>query len=69
MTTVLKRDTGRFLKELKRNYSDVWRIPGSEYLSKPDFVVVDPRSGKKTRVSFVSLDDGEIVGVIYDELG
>jgi len=31
--------------------------------------VVDPRSGKKTKVSFVSLDDGEVVGVVYDELG
>ncbi len=69
MTTVLKRDAGRFLKELRRNYGDVWKIPGSGYLSKPDFIVVDPRSGKKTKVSFVSLDDGEVVGVVYDELG
>ena len=69
MTTVLKRDVNGFLRELRENYGDVWRIPGSGYLSKPDFVIVDPHSGKKTRVSFVSLDDGEVVGVVYDELG
>ncbi|WP_258084999.1 hypothetical protein [Thermococcus thermotolerans] len=69
MTTVIRRDAERFLKELRAHYGDVWRIPSSRYLSKPDFVVVDPKSGKKTKVSFVSLDDGEVVGVVYDELG
>jgi hypothetical protein len=69
MTTVIRKDAERFLKELKAHYGDVWRMPSSNYLSKPDFVVVDPKSGKKTKVSFVSLDDGEVVGVVYDELG
>lgn len=69
MTTVIRKDVKRFLKELGVHYGDVWKMPCSRYLSKPDFVVVDPRSGKKTRVSFVSLDDGEVVGVVYDELG
>jgi len=69
MTTVIKRDPRRFLKDMKAHYGDVWRIPSSNYLSNPDFLVVDPRSGKKTKVSFVSLDDGETVAVVYDELG
>ncbi len=69
MPTILKRDSTKFLKELKVHYGDVWNIPDSNYLLKPDFVVVDPRTGKKTKVSFVSLDDGEIVGVVYDTLG
>jgi len=68
MPTVIRRDSKRFLEELRAHYGDIWRIPSSKYLSRPDFVVVDPRSGKKTRVSFVSLDDGEVVGVVYDEL-
>jgi hypothetical protein len=68
MTTVIRRDPCRFLKELRTHYGDVWKMPSSQYLSRPDFVVVDPRTGKKTKVSFVSLDDGEIVGVVYDEL-
>ncbi len=69
MTTIIKRDPHRFLRDMKAHYGDVWHIPSSKYLSKPDFVVVDPRSGKKTKVSFVSLDDGETVAVVYDELG
>jgi len=69
MTTVIKRDPRRFLKDLKTHYGDVWRIPSSNYLSNPDFLVVDPKSGKKTKVSFVSLDDGETVAVVYDDLG
>jgi hypothetical protein len=69
MTTVIKRDTRKFMKELRVHYGDVWKMPSSRYLSKPDFIVVDPRTGKKTKVSFVSLDDGEVVGVVYDELG
>nr|WP_206203370.1 MULTISPECIES: hypothetical protein [unclassified Thermococcus] len=69
VTTVIRRDADRFLKELRAHYGDVWKMPASKYLSKPDFVVVDPKSGKKTKVSFVSLDDGEVVGVVYDELG
>ena len=69
MTTVLKRDVGRFLKEMKTHYGDVWRMPSSKYLLQPDFVVVDPKTGKKTKVSFVSLDDGEVVGIVYDEMG
>nr|WP_206205634.1 hypothetical protein [Thermococcus sp. CX2] len=69
VTTVIKRDAGRFMKELRAHYGDVWKIPTSKYLLQPDFVVVDPKSGKKTKVSFVSLDDGEVVGVVYDELG
>lgn len=43
-------------------------MPSSQYLASPDFVVVDPKTGKKTKVSFVSLDDGEVVGVVYDDL-
>ncbi|AIU69813.1 hypothetical protein TEU_05400 [Thermococcus eurythermalis] len=69
MTTVLKRDVDRFLKEMKVHYGDVWKIPSSKYLVSPDFVVVDPKTGKKTKVSFVSLDDGEVVGIVYDEMG
>jgi len=69
MTTVIKRDPSRFLKDMKAHYGDVWKMPSSNYLANPDFVVVDPRSGKKTKVSFVSLDDGETVAVVYDELG
>lgn len=69
MTTVLKRDVDRFLKEMKVHYGDVWKIPSSKYLVRPDFVVVDPKTGKKTKVSFVSLDDGEVVGIVYDEMG
>ncbi len=57
------------MRELRVHYGDVWKMPSSRYLSKPDFIVVDPRTGKKTKVSFVSLDDGEVVGVVYDELG
>ncbi|MBP1911932.1 hypothetical protein J2747_001225 [Thermococcus stetteri] len=68
MPTVIKRDPKRFLKELRIHYGDVWKMPSSQYLASPDFVVVDPRTGKKTKVSFVSLDDGEIVGVVYDDL-
>lgn len=69
VTTVIRKDAERFLRELKAHYGDAWRMPRSSYLSKPDFVVVDPKSGKKTKVSFVSLDDGEVVGVVYDDLG
>ncbi|MDI3474945.1 MAG: hypothetical protein PWQ95_673 [Thermococcaceae archaeon] len=69
MTTVIKRDPARFLKELRTHYGDVWKMPTSDYLRKPDFVVLDPKTGKKTRVSFVSLEDGETVAVVYDELG
>jgi len=69
MTTVLKRDVDRFLKEMKVHYGDAWKIPSSKYLVRPDFVVVDPKTGKKTKVSFVSLDDGEVVGIVYDEMG
>ncbi|WP_297500479.1 hypothetical protein [Thermococcus sp.] len=69
MSTILKRDPEKFLRELRVHYSDVWRVPTSKYLLKPDFIVIDPKSGKKTKVSFVSLDDGEVVGVVYDILG
>jgi len=69
MTTVIRRDAEKFLKELQAHYGDAWKMPRSKYLSKPDFIVIDPRSGKKTKVSFVSLDDGEVVGVVYDEQG
>jgi len=69
MPTIIKRDPGKFLREIKAHYGDAWRIPSSKYLVKPNFVVVDPKTGKKTKVSFVSLDDGEVVGVVYDDLG
>jgi len=69
MATVIKRDPSKFLREMKTHYGDVWRMPSSRYLLHPDFVVVDPKTGKKTKVSFVSLDDGEVVGVVYDDLG
>ncbi|NJE54868.1 hypothetical protein [Thermococcus sp. 21S9] len=69
MATVIKRDPSKFLREMKTHYGDVWRMPSSRYLLQPDFVVVDPKTGKKTKVSFVSLDDGEVVGVVYDDLG
>jgi len=68
MTTIVKRDVKRFVKELRRYYDDVWKMPKSQYLSKPDFVVVDPKTGKKLKVSFVSLDDGETVSVVYDDI-
>jgi hypothetical protein len=69
MPTVIRKDPGKFLRELKAHYGDVWRMPSSNYLTNPDFVVVDPKSGKKTKLSFVSLDDGETVAVVYDEMG
>ncbi|GEM_PF-722287 len=68
MATIVKKDINKFVKELKMHYSDVWRMPKSEYLKKPDFVVIDPKSGKKIKVSYVSLDDGEVISVVYDEL-
>jgi len=68
MPTMIKKDLKKFMKELKRHYDDVWHVPSSEYLKKPDFVIVDPKTGKKIKVSFVSLDDGEVVSVVYDEL-
>ncbi len=50
MATVIRRDAEKFLKELRSHYGDVWRMPASKYLSKPDFVVLDPpKSGKKPR--------------------
>ncbi|WP_048146843.1 hypothetical protein [Pyrococcus abyssi] len=64
---VIKRNPDRFLRELKKHYDLVMRIPSSEYLRNPDFVVVDPKTGKKIKVSFVTLDDGEFAGVVYDE--
>ncbi|WP_297470370.1 hypothetical protein [Thermococcus sp.] len=69
MSTIIKRDPKKFLREMSVHYGDVWRMPSSKYLLRPDFVVVDPKTGKKTKVSFVSLDDGEVVGVVYDEMG
>ncbi len=68
MTTVVRKDVKKFFESLKKHYGDVWHLPRSEYLKKPDFVVVDPKTGKKLKISFVSLDDGEVVGVVYDEL-
>ncbi len=68
MATIVKKDINKFVRELKMHYNDVWKIPKSEYLKKPDFVVVDPKSGKKIKVSYVSLDDGEIISVVYDDL-
>lgn len=68
MTTIVRKDVKRFVKELRIYYDDVWKMPASNYLSKPDFVVVDPKTGKKLRVSFVSLDDGETVSVVYDDV-
>jgi hypothetical protein len=68
MTTVIKRNPALFLRELKEYYSDVWRMPNSQYLSRPDFLVVDRKTGEKVRVSFVVLDDGGTVGIVYDEL-
>ncbi|AEH24452.1 hypothetical protein [Pyrococcus yayanosii] len=68
MVTTIKRDPMRFLRELKKHYDVVMRIPGSEYLKSPDFVVVDPKTGKKLKVSFVTLDDGELAGVVYDSI-
>ncbi len=68
MTTVIRRNPVRFLKELKMFYNDIWEIPGSKYLSKPDFLVVDQRGKKRMKVSFVALDDGETVSVVYEEL-
>ncbi|AEC52694.1 hypothetical protein PNA2_1779 [Pyrococcus sp. NA2] len=64
---VIRRNPERFLRELKRHYDLVMKIPSSEYLKNPDFVVVDPKTGKKIKVSFVTLDDGEFAGVVYDD--
>ena len=69
MPTVIRDNPRRFLREMKVHYGNAWRMPSSGYLIQPDFVVVDPKTGKKTKVSFVSLDDGEVVGVVYDDLG
>lgn len=68
MTTVIKKDPSLFLKELREYYDDVWKLPQSQYLEKPDFLVVDQRTGKKAKVSFVVLDDGETVSVVYDDM-
>ncbi|HII61807.1 TPA: hypothetical protein HA331_08750 [Pyrococcus horikoshii] len=64
---VIRRNPENVLKELKRHYDLVMKIPSSEYLRNPDFIVVDPRSGKKVKISFVTLDDGEFAGVVYDD--
>ena len=40
MPTMIKKDLKKFMKELKLHYDDVWRVPSSEYLKQPDFVVV-----------------------------
>ena len=68
MTSDIKRNPALFLKELKEYYNDVWKIPGSEYLKEPDFLVVDQATGKKAKISFVVLDDGETISVVYDEM-
>jgi hypothetical protein len=68
MTTVIKKNPSLFLRELREYYNDVWRMPESQYLERPDFLVVDQKTGKKAKVSFVVLDDGETVSVVYDEL-
>ena len=68
MTTVIKRNPALFLKELRRYYDDIWRLPGSQYLSDPDFLVVDPKTGKGAKVAFVVLDDGGTVSVVYDDM-
>ncbi|AJC71205.1 MAG: hypothetical protein J7K48_00975 [Thermococcus sp.] len=68
MATVIRKNPALFLKELKEYYDDVWKIPGSEYLKEPDFLVVDRRTGKKVKISFVVLDDGETVSVVYDDM-
>lgn len=68
MTAIIKKDVNKFVKELKKHYSDVWKIPSSRYLDNPDFIVVDPRTGKKVKISFVALDDGETVSIVYDDL-
>ncbi|AFK22532.1 hypothetical protein [Pyrococcus sp. ST04] len=64
---VIKKNPERFLKELRKHYDLVMRIPSSEYLKKPDFVVVDPKTGKKVKVSFVTLEDGQFAGIVYDD--
>lgn len=68
MTTIVKKDVKKFMRGLRRYYDDVWRLPKSQYLKEPDFVVIDPKTGKKVKVSFVSLDDGEVVSVVYDDI-
>ncbi len=68
MTAIIKKDVNKFVKELKKHYSDVWKIPSSKYLDNPDFIVVDPKTGKKVKISFVALDDGETVSIVYDDL-
>ncbi|WP_010477036.1 hypothetical protein [Thermococcus zilligii] len=68
MTTVIKRNPHLFLKELREYYNDVWKLPDSKYLVDPDFLVVDPKTGKRAKVAFVVLDDGETVSVVYDDM-
>lgn len=67
MLMVIKCDFKRFLKEFCIYYGDVWKMFLSQYLVSLDFVVVDLKIGKKIKVSFVFLDDGEVVGVVYDD--
>ncbi|AAL81472.1 hypothetical protein PFDSM3638_06720 [Pyrococcus furiosus DSM 3638] len=64
---VIKKNPEVFLRDLKKHYDVVVKMPSSEYLKKPNFVVVDPKSGKKVKVSFIYLDDGEFAGVVYDD--
>ncbi|EEB74089.1 hypothetical protein [Thermococcus sp. AM4] len=68
MATVIRKNPALFLRELREYYDDVWKMPGSEYLKDPDFLVVDQKTGKKAKVSFVVLDDGETVSVVYDDM-
>lgn len=51
MPTVIKRDPKRFLKELRIHYGDVWKMPSSQYLASPDFVVVDPKTAERRQRS------------------
>ncbi|NPA48302.1 MAG: hypothetical protein GXO14_06645 [Thermococci archaeon] len=65
MTTVMMGDVDSFVTEILRYYREVWEIPESKLLSDPDMIIEDSRKRKSLRISFVELEDGEPVGVVY----
>ncbi len=65
MVTVVKGDINSFVSDLLRYYREVWEIPDSSFLHDPDIIVEDSRANRYLKVSFVDLDDGEPVGVVY----
>jgi len=65
MATVMKGNASSFVMELIRYYKEAWEIPESSLLNDPDLIVEDSKERKTVKVSFIDLDDGEPIGVIY----